>query len=130
MIERNITRQVNLKAQFDLFEEFITATAEKYGISEDEVAETFQNCNCDQGACINYLRDQSFTIWTELEDLALRHQKPQEMHFFVKTRTIPEVKRRMDFLGIPAKRPLDTYIESVNWIQRETKKNISWIKLW
>lgn len=72
-VAREVTRQLNIRAQFDLFDEFITSTAEKYGLKYDEVAEVFQNSNCDQGACENYLRSETFTLWTELEDMALRN---------------------------------------------------------
>ncbi len=45
--------------------------AQEYGVNDEEINEMFIQVSCSKSKLIEYLKGESFTKWTELEDLAL-----------------------------------------------------------
>lgn len=46
------------------------------------------------------LEGQSYTKWTELEDMALQSKCQKQLKYLIKTKGQEEVDRRVNFLGI------------------------------
>ena len=44
---------------------------QEYGVDEDEINDLFMEVSCSKSKLIEILKGQSFTKWTELEDMAL-----------------------------------------------------------
>jgi len=60
----------------------------------------FIACCCSKTKLIEKLKGQTFTVWTELEDLALqRGTEGLEYKYLLKAKGYEEINRRRKFLG-------------------------------
>ena len=66
----------------------------------EEINKTFIEVSCKKSKLIDVLKGQSFSKWTELEDMALeKGTESPEYTFLLKTKGPEEILRRKRFLG-------------------------------
>lgn len=75
--------------------------AQEYGVNEEEIHDRFFKVSCSKAKLIESLKGQSFTQWTELEDLALeKGTESIEYKYLLKAKGYEEILRRKKFIGL------------------------------
>eukprot|EP00347_Sterkiella_histriomuscorum_P011097 403373765 len=99
--ERAVRRFPNEEGMFRRLQMELSEIGQRYGVGDLEVNKMFIEVSCCKAKLIEVLERQSFSKWSELEDLALRRGvDSEEYKYLMRQKGAEEVARRVKFLGI------------------------------
>ena len=97
---RSVKRFTNEEGTFMRLQNELIDIAQNYGTPVEEVHRLFIEVCCSKSKLIDILKGQSFSAWTELEDIALaREEGSPELTYLLKTKGYEEIMRRKKFLA-------------------------------
>jgi hypothetical protein len=71
----------------------------QYGLEMDDIMLKFESVSCSKTHLKKLLEKESFTIWSEIDDMGLNNVDSPEYAHLLKIKGQEEVDRRMTFLG-------------------------------
>lgn len=98
--KRTTTKETNEEGKYQRLISELEETAHQYGIELEKALEIFESVSCSKSHFKKVLEKQSFTTWTEIDDLGLKSKDSPEYAHLLKQKGPEEVERRKAFLGI------------------------------
>ena len=98
--KRTTTKETNEEGKYQRLIKELEDLAHQYGIELEKALEIFESVSCSKSHFKKVLEKQSFTTWTEIDDLGLKSKDSPEYMHLLKAKGQEEVERRKVFLGI------------------------------
>lgn len=97
---RAITKEINEEGKMRRLINELEEIAQNYGIAFEEALQFFEQVSCSKKHLKLLLEKKSFTVWTQLDDMALQHEGSIEYNHLLEHKSIEEIERRKRFLGL------------------------------
>jgi hypothetical protein len=98
--KRTTTKETNEEGKYQRLIKELEDLAHQYGLELEKALEIFESVSCSKSHFKKVLEKQSFTTWSDIDDLGLKSKESPEYAHLLKQKGSEEVERRKAFLGI------------------------------